>query len=109
MSALQKSLEGLKGKYGKDVMVVETNWPQKCSKPEVAFPEDVRDLTFSAEGQREWMEEVAGVVERVGGSGVWYWEPAWLANAGLGSSCENNLMFDAEGKALSSLEVFKSL
>ncbi|EMF13557.1 glycoside hydrolase family 53 protein [Sphaerulina musiva SO2202] len=109
MSALQKSLEGLKGKYGKDVMVVETNWPQKCSKPEVAFPEDVRDLTFSAEGQREWMEEVAGVVEGVGGSGVWYWEPAWLANAGLGSSCENNLMFDAEGRALSSLEVFKSL
>lgn len=109
LEILETSLQSLVGKYGKEVMVVETNWPQSCPSPDYEFPSDTEDIPFSAEGQRTWMEDVASVVEGAGGNGLFYWEPAWLDNAGLGSSCDNNLMFDSDGRALSSLAVFESL
>ncbi|KAI5362024.1 Putative glycosyl hydrolase family 53, glycoside hydrolase superfamily [Septoria linicola] len=109
VASLQSSLAHLKGKYGREVMVVETNWPQRCSSPAYEFPSDVDDVPFSAAGQTTWLKDVAGAVEAAGGNDLFYWEPAWLDNAGSGSSCENNLLFDATGKALSSLAVFQDL
>jgi len=38
-----------------------------------------------------------------------YWEPAWINNANLGSSCANNLMVSSSGEASSSLGVFASI
>lgn len=109
LEALNSSLRQMSSKYGKDVMVVETDWPTECSDPEYAFPADAKDIPFSAAGQTTWMKDVAAVVASAGGNGLFYWEPAWIDNAGLGSSCENNLMFDSSGKALSSMSVFKSI
>ncbi|KAK4625788.1 Arabinogalactan endo-beta-1,4-galactanase A [Fulvia fulva] len=109
LAALEASLTQLRGEYGKDVMVVETDWPTSFPNPSEAFPSDVEEIPFSAAGQSEWLEKVADVVEDAGGSGLFYWEPAWLGNAGLGSSCEDLLMFDWEGRALSSVSTFGSL
>lgn len=90
-------------------MVVETDWPTDCPDPAYSFPSDTTSIPFSAAGQTTWMKDVASAVEDVGGSGVFYWEPAWINNAALGSSCAKNLMFGSNGQALSSVEVFKSI
>lgn len=109
LSSLKSSLTQMKARYGKDVQVVETDWPLKCSSPAYKFPSDTTSIPFSAAGQTTWMKNIASIVAAVGGNGLFYWEPVWLSNAGLGSSCESNVMVDTNGKALSSLAVFGSI
>ena len=109
LSALQTSMVNMRKAYGKEVMVVETDWPISCPQPKYAFPSDAKSIPFSAEGQTTWMKEVAKRIVAAGGTGIFYWEPAWIDNAGLGSSCPNNLMVDDSGKARSSLAVFADI
>lgn len=109
LASLKSSLTSMVAKYGKEVMVVETDWPLECSSSAYPFPSDTTSIPFSAAGQTTWLKDVASVVTAAGGNGLFYWEPAWLSNAGLGSSCESNVMVDDDGKALSSLAVFESL
>ena len=110
LSNLQTSLSNMAGAWGKELLVVETDWPTSCPDPQYPFPSDVSGITFSPEGQVDYVQRVADVVSSVsGGVGVFYWEPAWVNNAGLGSSCESNTMFEWPGTALSSLSVFSSL
>ncbi|KAJ5582823.1 hypothetical protein N7535_001443 [Penicillium sp. DV-2018c] len=97
LSSLKTSLENLYATYGKQTLVVETNWPVACSSPAYAFPGDLEDIPFSVEGQQTFLARLGDAVKSVtGGLGVYYWEPAWVDNAGLGSSCEDNLLFDWE-------------
>lgn len=110
LANLETSLSNAASKWGKGLVVAETNWPTSCPSPEYEFPSDTSDIPFSAEGQSTWLQRVAEVVAGVkNGLGLFYWEPAWLDNAALGSSCEYNTMFAASGEALSSLSTFSSL
>lgn len=109
LASLKSSLTDLKALYGKQVMVVETNWPTSCPDPAYAFPSDTTSIPFSAAGQITWMKDVAAEITAAGGEGLFYWEPAWIDNANLGSSCANNLMVSSSGEALSSLAVFASI
>ncbi|USP78342.1 glycoside hydrolase family 53 protein [Curvularia clavata] len=112
LSALGSSLANMANKYGKEVMVVETNWPSWCPNPKYAFPADTKSIPISVDGQVTWMKEVAKRVAAVSGgkgTGLFYWEPAWIDNAGLGSSCGWNLMFGDDGKVMNSLAVFGSI
>jgi arabinogalactan endo-1,4-beta-galactosidase len=110
LSALSSSMANLVSRYGKDVMVVETNWPSYCPNPSSAFPADTKSIPINVDGQAQWMKEVAKRVAAVSrGTGLFYWEPAWIANPGLGSSCGWNLMVGDDGKAMSSLAVFNSI
>ena len=85
--------------------LAETNWPTSCPSPKYNFPADTKSIPFSAGGQSTWLKNVAAA----GGTGLFYWEPAWVDNAALGSSCSSNTMFEYGGKALSSLATFKEL
>jgi arabinogalactan endo-1,4-beta-galactosidase len=38
--------------------------------------------------------------------GVFYWEPAWVGNAGLGSACTSALLVDSSGNTLSSINMY---
>jgi arabinogalactan endo-1,4-beta-galactosidase len=112
LSALSSSMSNMASKYGKEVMVVETNWPSWCPNPSTAFPADTKSIPISVDGQIQWMKEVAKRVAAVGGgkgTGLFYWEPAWIDNAGLGSSCGWNLMVGDDGKVMNSLGVFGSI
>jgi arabinogalactan endo-1,4-beta-galactosidase len=112
LSALSSSLSNMANRYNKEIMVVETNWPSWCPNPSTAFPADTKSIPISAEGQATWMKEVAKRVQGVAGgrgTGLFYWEPAWIDNAGLGSSCGWNLMVGDDGKVMSSLAVFNSI
>lgn len=93
LTALKSSMTDMYAAYGKDIVVVETNWPVSCPDPEYAFPSDLESIPFSVAGQETFLEELAAVVEDVtGGLGIYYWEPAWVGNADLGSSCADNLL-----------------
>jgi arabinogalactan endo-1,4-beta-galactosidase len=96
--------------WGKEIVVAEVNWPISCPNPAYAFPSDTKGIPFSAAGQTTFLKDVANVVASVkNGKGLFYWEPAWLQNAGLGSSCASNCMFSSSGQALSSLTVFGTM
>jgi arabinogalactan endo-1,4-beta-galactosidase len=96
--------------WGKEIVVAETDWPTSCPSPKYAFPNDVKTIPFTAAGQSTFTEDIANVLDGVSnGKGLFYWEPAWVQNANLGSSCANNLMVSSSGQALSSLSVFASI
>ncbi|SPN98747.1 probable Arabinogalactan endo-1,4-beta-galactosidase [Cephalotrichum gorgonifer] len=109
LASLRTSLQNMARRWGKEVVVAEVNWPVQCSRPAYAFPADLRDIPFSWQGQADFLRKVASATEGAGGAGIFYWEPAWVDNAGLGSSCERNTMFEWPGKGLPSLNVFKEL
>jgi arabinogalactan endo-1,4-beta-galactosidase len=112
LASLGSSLNAMASKYGKEIMVVETDWPTYCPNPAYAFPSDAKNIPLSVDGQKQWMKAVAAKVAGVPGgkgTGVFYWEPAWIGNAGLGSSCGYNLMIASDGKVMDSLSVFASL
>lgn len=110
LASLKSSLAHLAPAYGKEIVVAETNWPTSCPSPAYAFPSDAKSIPFSAAGQTTWVKDVAAIVAgTAGGSGLFYWEPAWVWNDALGSSCADNLMVSDSGQALSSLAVFGSI
>ncbi|KAM5342149.1 hypothetical protein ACJ41O_015180 [Fusarium nematophilum] len=110
MDALSKTLTSLATKYNKEVQVVETNWPTACPNPTYPFPKDQLDIPFSPTGQIQYLRRLASTLKAIpAATGLNYWEPAWIHNAVLGSSCESNVMFDPNGKAYDSLSVFASL
>ena len=54
---------------------------------------------MSVAGQTEWVHDIVKVVKGVPnglGQGVNYWEPAWLNNTGLGSACQDVILFSAD-------------
>lgn len=110
LASLKSSLADMASKWGKELIVAETNWPQSCPDPAYTFPSDLTSIPFSAAGQTTFIKDVASAVSGVsGGVGLFYWEPAWIQNADLGSSCADNLMFSSSGEALSSMAVFASI
>jgi arabinogalactan endo-1,4-beta-galactosidase len=109
LSSLRTSLANMRSTWGKEVLVVETNWPTSCPSPQYPFPSDVANIPFSPDGQVSYVQSVADAVTSAGGVGLFYWEPAWVNNQALGSSCESNTMFEWPGTALSSLSVFSLL
>jgi arabinogalactan endo-1,4-beta-galactosidase len=110
LEALRSSMNNMARAWNKDIAVVETNWPTSCPNPKYTFPSDVRNIPFSAAGQETYVTNVANVVASVSrGVGLFYWEPEWIHNANLGSSCADNTMFMRSGQALSSLSVFRRI
>lgn len=74
--------------FDKDVMVVETDWPAIGSCPGVSLSEN--SISISTNGQIQWVNGIKNVLNQLpGGHGIGfvYWEPGWIGNAGLGSSC----------------------
>lgn len=112
LAALSSSMANMANTYGKDVMLVETNWPSYCPNPAYPFPADVKAFPISAAGQTQWIKELGKRVAAVPGgkgTGLFYWEPAWIANPGLGSSCGWNLLVADDGKVMEGLAAFNSV
>ncbi|KAI1414814.1 glycoside hydrolase family 53 protein [Hypoxylon sp. FL1857] len=110
LSNLKTSLTNMANEWGKEIVVAEINWPTSCKSPAYSFPSDLKSIPFSADGQTIFMKKVADILAGVkNGNGIFYWEPAWMDNQGLGSSCESNTMFSWPGKELPSLDVFNAI
>lgn len=110
LASLKTSLTNLASTWGKDLIVAETDWPSSCPYPTYPFPSDTKSIPISVAGQTTWIEDVAAIVAGVSnGLGLFYWEPAWIDKANLGSSCEYCLLFTSSGEAMSSLSAFSSI
>jgi len=82
LANLKTSLTDMASKWGKELVVAETDWPTSCPDPAYSFPSDTTSIPFSAAGQTTWVKDVAAIVAGVsGGIGLFYWEPAWINNA----------------------------
>ncbi|TFK32349.1 endogalactanase [Crucibulum laeve] len=107
-AALKSSMQSIVTKLGKDVMVVETDWPVTCSG--VALSDN--SVAISAAGQVAWVAKIRDALSGVSGGhgiGIVYWEPGWVGNANLGSSCSDNLLVDGSGNSRSSIAMFNSM
>ncbi|KIP09699.1 glycoside hydrolase family 53 protein [Phlebiopsis gigantea 11061_1 CR5-6] len=106
LSALKSSLSSIVSKLNKDVLVAETDWPEACSSS-VALSEP--SIPVSAAGQTTWVKDIESVLSGLPNShglGVVYWEPGWIGNGGLGSSCSDALLVSSSGATRSSINLF---
>lgn len=109
LANLKTSFANLASAYGKEIIVAETDWPVACANGPT-FPSDDASIPFSAAGQTTWVKDVASVVAGTKeGVGLYYWEPPWVGNANLWSSCSDNLMVNSNGTVRSSLSMFGSI
>jgi len=107
LSALKSSLQAMVTKYGKNVMVVETDWAESCSGVTMSEP----SIPISVAGQQTWVNDIKTVVAGLTGShgiGICYWEPGWVGNAGLGSACADALLVDGSGNTRASIAMFSA-
>ncbi|AZK48378.1 glycosyl hydrolase 53 family protein [Paenibacillus lentus] len=117
---LKSNLDDLVTRYGKQVVVVETAYAYTYENGDdhgniVNESEtDIAGFPASVDNQKLVIETVFNTVANVRnqkGLGVFYWEPAWLPGVGWksgeGNAWENQAMFDYDGHALESLDVFQ--
>lgn len=102
-------VESFRNDFDREVMILETaySWTFEGADDynNLFYTESLVDgYPATKEGQRDLMIELVNQVLEGGGSGVFYWEPAWITSDlqdlwGTGSSWENNALFDFEGNA----------
>lgn len=95
----QTAVNNMANTYKKKIIVMETDWPVACSTTTNFPPSLLSAYPFSAAGQVSWVKAIATVVNAIPNSlgvGVMYWEPGWIDNASLGSSCSDNVLFDGD-------------
>ena len=114
MSAISPIIRNLKTKYNKKIMIVETAYPWTNTGADsynnvISGSTGFSTYAVSKEGQLQFMKDLTQQVISGGGSGIMYWEPAWITSSfkdqwGTGSSWENNAFFDFNGNILAGMD-----
>ncbi len=107
MATIGTTIRSLKTKFNKKIMIVETAYPWTSNNADSYTNVISGSIGFGAYGvspdaQLQFMKDLTQQVITGGGSGVMYWEPAWISSSlkdqwGTGSSWENNTFFDFSG------------
>jgi arabinogalactan endo-1,4-beta-galactosidase len=107
-------IDNIRKKTGKEVMIVETAYPWTLANADSygnIIEPDKLDPAFPAteEGQYNYLVRLVQEVIDGGGSGVHYWEPAWITSPmkdlwGTGSAWDCNTLFDFEGNVIKGME-----
>ena len=121
MEQLSYNLNDISARYNKDVIVVETAFgftnengdaQKNCYGPnEERLGGYKSSVQGQATGLHDIMQQLANV-KNGRGIGMFYWEPDWIPapntgwKAGEGNEWDNLAMFDFQGNALDSLDVF---
>ncbi len=104
--------------YSKEVMIFETGFTWTNTSADnynnfIGSNGTTLNYPTTAEGQKNFLLDLAEVVEENGGTGVLYWEPAWMTSTlcdkwGQGSSYENVgfFNFNDNNKALPAFDFF---
>ncbi|HEV7848328.1 MAG TPA: glycosyl hydrolase 53 family protein [Mycetocola sp.] len=121
LSGLAKNLSKLATRFDKDILIAETSYPWTLDDGDdetnvVTSADQLPDAAAypaTRKGQREYFQALRDVVRGVpGGHGAGFlvWEPSWLPGVGAdprtGNAFDNLTMFDADGRALPSIEGF---
>ncbi|MBU2703237.1 arabinogalactan endo-1 [Sporomusaceae bacterium BoRhaA] len=122
MEQLESNMNDVSTRYNKDVVVVETalgftndngDFQKNCYGPN---EERLGGYKSSVQGQATGIRNIMEAVSKVNnkrGIGVFYWEPDWIPTPGAGwkhgegDEWDNLAMFDFQGNALESLDIFK--
>jgi len=115
MSQLGETINRLRHTYAADVLVVETAYPftneNADSSPNLLGEDSlIAGYPATPAGQKKYLVDLTQLVLTNGGTGVFYWEPAWVSTKtcgtrwGKGSNWENAAVFDYKGNALDSAE-----
>lgn len=112
-------IDSLQRRYQKKVMIVETAFPFSNngadSYSNILTVEGSLENKYAAteQGQSEYLKNLIITVKQNKGSGVMYWEPAWISSPmkdlwGTGSAWENAAWFDFNGNLLNGIRFFKN-
>jgi arabinogalactan endo-1,4-beta-galactosidase len=111
---LSVKIAEFKAKYNKEVMVLETAYPWTLSGDDsytnlFGNVQPVSGYAFTTQGQYELLVKLTREVKDGGGTGVVYWEPAWITSNmkdlwGTGSAWENCTFFDFDGNTIKAFE-----
>jgi arabinogalactan endo-1,4-beta-galactosidase len=115
MAQLGQTINRLRHTYAADVLVVETAYPFTAQNADASpnlLGEDslIAGYPATPDGQKRYLVDLTQLVLSSGGTGVFYWEPAWVSTKtcgtrwGKGSNWENAAVFDYKGEALESAE-----
>jgi arabinogalactan endo-1,4-beta-galactosidase len=110
MADIKNTIINIKATWSKKVMLVETGYPFTDKGADsynniIGGDAGVSGYPVTQQGQLQYMKDLTQTVIDAGGTGVMYWEPAWITSAlrdlwGQGSSWENMALFDFSGNAL---------
>jgi arabinogalactan endo-1,4-beta-galactosidase len=114
---ISTKVSGFKSKYEKEVIILETAYPWTTSAEDgynnhFGDKQPLAGYPFSEEGQYEFLKKLTQEVKEGKGSGLIYWEPAWIsANMkdmwGTGSSWENCAFFNFDGNKITGMDYMK--
>lgn len=122
LAALQANMNDISQRYGKPVAVLETAYAHTLANGD-DFPnlfdagmQETAGYLATPQGQATAVRDVIDAVAKVPdgrGIGVFYWAPDWIAvpgagwRTGDGNGWDNQALFDTDGRALPSLQVFR--
>ncbi len=115
MAQLGATINRLRNTYAADVLVVETAYPfttdNADSSPNLLGEDSlIAGYPATPDGQKKYLVDLTQLVLTSGGTGVFYWEPAWVSTKtcgtrwGKGSNWENAAVFDYKGQDNGSAE-----
>ena len=122
IAAMGSTVREMRRRYNKDVVIAETAYPftlldQDGEKNSVhSLSQLPSEFPPTPAGQADNLRAVLQAARSEGVSGVFYWEPTWIAVKGngwnpedpaSGNQWENQALFDFNGKALPALSEFK--
>lgn len=134
MDDLQYNLNDISARYDKDVMIVETAYAFTLADGDglgSSFSpqdEEIGGYPASVQGQKDFMSDLESVILNVPGNrglGFFYWEPEWIPVEGaywgteagkeyiddngiLSNPWDNLALFDFDGNALESIDIFQA-
>jgi arabinogalactan endo-1,4-beta-galactosidase len=121
LDALQFNLNDLATAYKKDIIVVETAYPWTTANGD-DYGNIIGSDTYlytkyraTPKGQTGYLHNVVKILRKTPGGhglGMFYWEPAWIPGVpwepGSGNAWDNLTLFDFQGRALPSLDAYRT-
>ena len=118
LQSLGNLVSQLKTTYNKEIMIFETGAPWTNSTYADSYGNFMGNngnfnYPITPQGQKDFLFDLANTVYNAGGTGILYWEPAWISSGmcdlwGQGSSYENVSFFDFQNgnRPLPAFDIF---
>ena len=128
ISALRQNVDALATRFGKRIVIAETQYPWTLANGNSAIGDSTGDFVWqpsqlspgypaSPGGQLSFVSDELSILAQVPGglgAGLFYWAPDWIPGvgwepgAGVGSPNVNLTLFDFQGAALPSAGIFRN-
>lgn len=124
LEELIENANDISARYGRPIVIAETAYPFTLDAGDEhsnLFGDGLQErggYEATVQGQATAMHDLVAAMAQVPdglGRGIFYWEPTWIPVAGAGWAAgqgnpwENQAMFDFDGNALPSLNVFRQV